>query len=196
MTERPTSAVLNTESLPRRQRERRQAIVDAAVLLLSGRTYAQVQIRDVAREADVALGTLYRYFTSKDHLYASVLREWGLDLEDRSRLTAGAVPSVRLREKAEQVVAAFRAEPQIFALYEQLSVSSEPVVVDLVSETARSGRSWFAQELGGETAEEDSRILWSTVAIAVRDPEVGDRVIDRYFQLLTVSLANPQEQSG
>ena len=33
--------------------------------------YDAVQMRDVAGEAGVALGTIYRYFASKDHLLAA-----------------------------------------------------------------------------------------------------------------------------
>ena len=42
--------------------------------------YDAVQMRDVATTADVALGTIYRYFSSKDHLLAEALVEWVLDL--------------------------------------------------------------------------------------------------------------------
>ena len=37
-------------------------------------------MRDVAQEAGVALATVYRYFTSKEHLYAAALLEWADEL--------------------------------------------------------------------------------------------------------------------
>ncbi len=55
------------------QRERRQRILDAAVALSSKGGFEQMQMRAVAERADVALGTLYRYFPSKIHLLVSVL---------------------------------------------------------------------------------------------------------------------------
>ena len=42
--------------------------------------YDAVQMRDVAQTAGVALGTIYRYFSSKDHLLAETLVEWAADL--------------------------------------------------------------------------------------------------------------------
>ena len=45
--------------------------------------YEAVQMRDVAARANVALGTIYRYFSSKDHLLAAVMVEWCRDLERR-----------------------------------------------------------------------------------------------------------------
>ena len=45
--------------------------------------YDAVQMRDVAATAQVALGTIYRYFASKDHLLAATLVEWTKDLQRR-----------------------------------------------------------------------------------------------------------------
>src|SRR5713226_2548271 len=50
------------------QRERRKRILDATLALASKGGYDAVQMREVAERADVALGTLYRYFPSKIHL--------------------------------------------------------------------------------------------------------------------------------
>ena len=40
-------------------------------------------MRDVASRADVAMGTVYRYFTSKDHLLAAALVHWVEQLDSR-----------------------------------------------------------------------------------------------------------------
>lgn len=55
------------------QRERRKRILEAAVALASRGGFEQMQMRAVAERADVALGTLYRYFPSKIHLLVSAL---------------------------------------------------------------------------------------------------------------------------
>src|SRR5215472_13848138 len=55
------------------QRERRKRILDATLTLASKGGYDAVQMREVADRADVALGTLYRYFPSKIHLLVSAL---------------------------------------------------------------------------------------------------------------------------
>ncbi len=55
------------------QRERRKRILDAAITLASKGGFEQMQMRAVAERADVALGTLYRYFPSKIHLLVSAL---------------------------------------------------------------------------------------------------------------------------
>ena len=55
------------------QRDRRKRILDATLALASKGGYEAVQMRAVADRADVALGTLYRYFPSKIHLLVSAL---------------------------------------------------------------------------------------------------------------------------
>ena len=57
------------------QRERRKRILDATIALASKGGFDAVQMRAVAEKADVALGTLYRYFPSKIHLLVSVLAQ-------------------------------------------------------------------------------------------------------------------------
>ena len=55
------------------QRERRKRILDATYQLAKSGGFDAVQMRAVAEHADVALGTLYRYFPSKIHLLVSAL---------------------------------------------------------------------------------------------------------------------------
>lgn len=72
------------------QRERRKRILDATYALAGDGGFDAVQMRAVAEQADVALGTLYRYFPSKIHLLVSALqREFDGAAE---RLNAKAVP--------------------------------------------------------------------------------------------------------
>jgi AcrR family transcriptional regulator len=55
------------------QRDRRRRILEATLALASRGGYDAVQMRAVAERAEVALGTLYRYFPSKIHLLVSAL---------------------------------------------------------------------------------------------------------------------------
>jgi AcrR family transcriptional regulator len=51
---------------------RRQDILDAARRLLCRDGYRNLNIRDVARDADVSAGTVYTYFESKERLFAEL----------------------------------------------------------------------------------------------------------------------------
>src|ERR1700692_402924 len=52
---------------------RRRRLIEAAVALAAEGGYDAVQMRDVAARAEVALGTLYRHYSSKDHLLVAAM---------------------------------------------------------------------------------------------------------------------------
>lgn len=69
----PMSALAEGPPESAAQAERRRRIIDATLALASKGGFDAVQMRAVADRADVALGTLYRYFPSKIHLLVSGL---------------------------------------------------------------------------------------------------------------------------
>lgn len=68
------------------QRERRKRILDATLTLASKGGYEAVQMRAVAERADVAVGTLYRYFPSKVHLLVSALAREFERIESKGKI--------------------------------------------------------------------------------------------------------------
>lgn len=65
------------------QQERRRRLIDAAFELGAEGGYDAVQMRSVSETANVAMATIYRYFSSKDHLLAAALIEWTGRLQAR-----------------------------------------------------------------------------------------------------------------
>lgn len=55
------------------QHDRRLRILRAAARIGSEKAIDRVQMHEVAKAAGVAIGTLYRYFPSKTHLFAAVM---------------------------------------------------------------------------------------------------------------------------
>lgn len=72
------------------QRDRRKRILDTTYALAAEGGFDAVQMRAVAEQADVALGTLYRYFPSKIHLLVSALQRQFEAAEER--LNAQEIP--------------------------------------------------------------------------------------------------------
>jgi AcrR family transcriptional regulator len=66
------------------QKARYRRILRAAATLGAREDLDRVQMQDVAREAEVAIATLYRYFPSKVHLFAAVMRSQLLRLHDEA----------------------------------------------------------------------------------------------------------------
>ncbi|MEV4316548.1 cholesterol catabolism transcriptional regulator KstR [Actinocrispum sp. NPDC049592] len=90
MTATPSSALGEDELGSAAQRDRRKRILDATIALATKGGYDAVQMRAVAERAEVALGTLYRYFPSKIHLLVSGLaREFERNQE---RIEKATVP--------------------------------------------------------------------------------------------------------
>jgi AcrR family transcriptional regulator len=67
-------------TLARSQAERRRRVLAATFELAADGGFDAVQMRDVAAAADVALGTVYRYFSSKERLLLEAMAEQQADL--------------------------------------------------------------------------------------------------------------------
>lgn len=70
-------------TLTKPQQDRQERMLNVAARLAAEGGYDAVQMRSVALEADVALGTLYRYFPSKEHLLVSAMLRQIETLHDR-----------------------------------------------------------------------------------------------------------------
>jgi AcrR family transcriptional regulator len=64
----------NPNRTERRKEETRRKIVDAAVRLFKTEDFATVTMEQIAREADVAKGTLYNHFPVKEAVLADYMR--------------------------------------------------------------------------------------------------------------------------
>jgi AcrR family transcriptional regulator len=119
-------------SLTRSQAARRQRVVAAALDLGSKGGYDAVQMRDVATSADVALGTIYRYFSSKDHLLAAAMTEWTGRLKARVAQSPprGSTAAAQMSDVLHRACKAMERQPKLtVALVRSLS-SADPGVVE------------------------------------------------------------------
>ncbi|MFE3321860.1 cholesterol catabolism transcriptional regulator KstR [Nocardia sp. NPDC059195] len=108
----PTVTTLSEEELSSgAQRDRRKRILDATLALASKGGYDAVQMRAVAERADVAVGTLYRYFPSKVHLLVSALaREFEM-FEGKRKPLPGDGPSERMHTLLTQITRMMQRDP-------------------------------------------------------------------------------------
>jgi TetR/AcrR family transcriptional regulator, cholesterol catabolism regulator len=124
------------DQLTKSQAARRGRVIRAAIDLAAKGGYDAVQMRDVATEARVALGTIYRYFTSKDHLLAAAQVEWVTDLERRvgQRPPRGDTTADRLVEILRRATRAMEREPLLTAALVTAMSSPDPGVADCQAE--------------------------------------------------------------
>jgi AcrR family transcriptional regulator len=160
MESRSETAVAVTAS----QRARRDRIVQAAVELLDDRAYDRIQVKDVAESAHVALGTLYRYFPSKEQLFAEALLAWSRGFETSVRTTSRATSDEqRLARLLRRAVAAFERHPHFFQLITVFEGVPDPAVAAPFQEYSDRFGLVLAESLR-DTAPEDALVITRLLA--------------------------------
>lgn len=143
------------------QRERRKRILDATLAIASKGGYEAVQMRAVADRADVAVGTLYRYFPSKVHLLVSALgREFErIDAKtDRSALP-GDTPYDRLKVMVSKLNRAMQRNPLLTEAMARAYVFADASAAGEVDHVEKIIDSMFARAMSaGEPTEDQYHI--------------------------------------
>ena len=140
------------------QRDRRRRILDATLVLASKGGYEAVQMRTVAERADVALGTLYRYFPSKIHLLVSALAsEFERTQEKLDRITIpGDGQYERMLFVLGRVTRAMQREPQLTEAMTRAFMFADPSAAAEVNTVARLMEDMFTKAMhDGEPSADD-----------------------------------------
>lgn len=103
-------------------------MLDAAARLFGTQRFHEARMDDIAAEAEVSKGTLYRYFKDKDELYLALLGRCSRDLvrllHERVDTAEGA--RGRLEAFVEGLLAFFGAQPHLFDLIQRAEVLRGP----------------------------------------------------------------------
>jgi len=183
-----------TDTLTPNQAARRSRVLDAAMDLAAEGGYDAVQMRDVASRAQVALGTIYRYFSSKDHLLAACQVELWRAMADyfSTHPSAGATPADRVvhvleramrgaenepRRTAALVTASSSPDPAVRECQAEIMATMDRVLVDAMGEIEPAHRAqvaltlrqvWFAWLLGWVNGWNDATTVNRELAAAAR----------------------------
>ncbi|HXQ91093.1 MAG TPA: TetR family transcriptional regulator [Acidimicrobiales bacterium] len=181
-------------SLTRAQEARRQRVIDAAMELGLEGGYESVQMRDVAARAHVAMGTVYRYFSSKDHLLAAALVFWVEQLDARlAQVPArGSVASERVLDVLERALRAMGRQPRLVAAVfaslaspdlaaiecqQQMGAVMDGIIIRAIGEpqppdhaerTRIIGHVWYSSLVGWVNGWSDMNRVRDELAVAVR----------------------------
>jgi AcrR family transcriptional regulator len=122
------------------QRDRRKRILDATLALASKGGYEAVQMRTVAEQANVALGTLYRYFPSKIHLLVSGLaREFERTQEKLDRASIpGDTPYQRMIHVLGRMTRTMQRDPLLTEAMTRAFMFADPSAAAEVNTVAAS----------------------------------------------------------
>jgi AcrR family transcriptional regulator len=167
------------ETLRRDQLARRQRIVRAALRALANSDYDQVKISEVARDSGVALGTLYRYFASKEHLFAAAFVEWQGALKKKleKEQPQGDTEADRLRDIFHRTIRAFQLQPQFFRVVMMLTATTDAYAADLYQSVASQFHDTVQMAFEGPF-DEDHQAIFGTIN-AVLDESLRSWVMNR-----------------
>jgi AcrR family transcriptional regulator len=136
-------------------------MLEAALELASEGGYEAVQMREVASSADVALGTLYRYFPSKDHLLLAAMADQIDEMHERlaARPPRGDTPSDRVVDVLSRATRSFTRQRETMSAMLRALVSSDDTLASIVGEV-RAAMSRIITEAMQQPADVDAiRIL-------------------------------------
>lgn len=131
------------EAMSPRQLERRRNLIAAALSLVTEIGVERLQMRQVSERSGVALGTTYRYFSSKDHLLAAAIAEWHRSLltdlvAELSGRRAGASASDRMVRFVRHGMRAYQRQPELARLRVSVAASTDPFASEALQAMARA----------------------------------------------------------
>lgn len=135
---------------------RRARILEEVVELIADVGADAVQMRDVAQRSGVALATVYRYFTSKDHLLAVALEDWQKRLTKRITASGGKTPQPLpgVLDYLRRALRAFHRNPEMTALMLKTATSTDPHAMVTIDHMNRTNVEMFGRLLEGVAPED------------------------------------------
>jgi len=148
------------------QRERRRRILDATIALATEGGFEAVQMREVADQAGVALGTLYRYFPSKIHLLVTALgRQFErAEEQSRGRPVPGDTPHERVMHILGATTKALQKQPHLTEALTRAFMFADASVADEIHYVGMKLTSMITHAIEGtdeyrEVTDEDTAIV-------------------------------------
>ena len=110
----------------RGQRTRAQ-LIRGARAAFEKNGYLETRVVDIAEEADVAYGTFYTYFTSREEIFSEVVDALLADFQEvtRAEPPAGPSPAARIARSNRGYLRAYRKNARMMAVLEQSTTFNE-----------------------------------------------------------------------
>lgn len=132
--------------------ERKRRLLHAAVALAAEGGYDAVQMRDVAARAEVALGTLYRHYASKNQLLLAAMAQQAAALRERlvHRPARGETPAARVADVLRRASKALEREPNVTKAMLGAMASEDTATVPVKHEIDAALRAIIADAIDGD----------------------------------------------
>jgi AcrR family transcriptional regulator len=165
---------LPVEAMTSRQLVRRAQLIEAVIDLVREVGPGVIQMRDVAERSGIALGTVYRYFSSKEHLLAVALCDWQERLTRRVLLPRAGEEAQVSEDLTERVLSYVRKEirgfarnPRIAELMVQVHLSADPYARDALARMSTIDNQVMDKLLDGVAPERAEAIKYALGAVLI-----------------------------
>jgi AcrR family transcriptional regulator len=150
-------------------------------------------MKDVAAEAGVALGTVYRYFQSKDHLFAEVLASWAGQLRTNveRRPLKGQSNAERLTDVLHRSMRAFQSWPQLARVVMALESSEDPFTREIFARNMARNTDIYVEAVQGlpdDVTADLVRVAASVFDLQLRQWVVGSQSIADVYDRIARSV--------
>ncbi len=131
---------------------RKERLIAAATALAGEGGYDAVQMRDVAARAEVALGTLYRHYASKDQLLLAAMAQQAATMRERlvQRPPDGNSPAARVSAVLRRASRALERAPLVTKAMLAAMSTTEEAAVPLKHEIDSTLRAIIADVVDGD----------------------------------------------
>jgi AcrR family transcriptional regulator len=180
------------------QRARRDLILQVAIGFLDTREYEQIHMREIAEAAGVALGTLYRYFPSKEQLFASAFFAWGAPFGAQGR-SRPATDEARLQAAVRRSLRAYERNPRFYRLITSLQLSPDKAASELMGrfgDRFRAVLTAVMEDMHEEDARRVALLVVGTLDILLRKWSAGDLTMPQVYreieEIVALVFARPR----
>jgi AcrR family transcriptional regulator len=103
-------------------------MLDAAARLFGTQRFHEVRMEDIAAEAGVGKGTLYRYFTDKDELFFALLERSARHIQERiqAMVAQAETPRGKIEAMVAGIIEFFDERPHLLDLIQRAEVMRGP----------------------------------------------------------------------
>ncbi len=147
-------------TLTQSQLARQERMLEVASQLATEGGFDAVQMRSVAADADVALGTLYRYFPSKEHLLVSAMLRQIEELATRLAVKppTGSTPVDRLVDVLRRASHSLQSQRNFTLAVVRALASGDATVAPAVRQVREAMRDIIVGAIGGEPTARDQLV--------------------------------------
>lgn len=132
--------------------ERRAQLLAVGLAAFSARSYDEVSIDELARDAGVSKGLFYHYFPTKRDLYVAALGQAAQQLLDETTTDRRGTPEERVRRGLATYLDFVERHGQAYAALMRGGIGSDPEVASLLEQTRRTFATRVLEDVPQEAA--------------------------------------------